>query len=130
MGLDNALGEDTGILGVEEQVDAGELNVLLGSVPISGELLRGRVVVADEDWAPVTTAVFVLTETLSWNGSEGAIELGSVADPLFGESTVVLSVVEGLEGEPVGGGDLRISVVDSLYFKNQSVSHFLMNYRY
>ena len=72
------------------------------------------VVRADQNRAPVATAIVVLAEALAWNGSEGTILLGAVGDPLLRQPAVVLRVIEGLEREPVSGRGLRISIVDSL----------------
>ena len=114
MGLDNSLGKYTRVLGVEEQVDTGQLDVLLGSIPVASELLKLLLVGVDENWAPIATTMVVFAEALAWNGAKGAISQLAVGDPLLGQSTVVLRVIEGLKGEPVGGSLNWVAVVNAL----------------
>ena len=114
MCLNDSLGKDTWVLGIEEQVDPGQLDILGRAIPYTAELLSLIVVRVDQNRAPVATAVVVLAEALAWNGSEGAILLGAVGYPLLRQPAVVLRVIEGLQLEPVGRRGLRISIVDSL----------------
>ena len=114
MGLNDTLSKDTWVLSIEEQVDAGELNVLVSTVPITSEPLRLLDVVMDEDWLPVATAVGVAIETFAWNGHKGAVRLVSIGDPLLRQAAIVLCVVEGLQREPVGVGLDWASVVNTL----------------
>ena len=114
MRLNNSLGKDTWVLGIEKQVDPRQLDVLGCAIPDTTELLSLIVVRVDQNRAPVATAVVVLAEALAWNGSKGTILLGAVGDPLLRQSAVVLRVIEGLKREPVGGRGLRISIIDSL----------------
>ena len=72
--LSDSLGEDAWVLGVEEQVDPGELDVLLLTfdlrVPVAGVDLALLIIAVDEDCAPVANSFRVLVETLSWNWEE------------------------------------------------------------
>ena len=74
MSLSDSLGEDAWVLGVEEQVDPGELDVLLLTfdlrVPVAGVDLALLIIAVDEDCAPVANSFRVLVETLSWNWEE------------------------------------------------------------
>lgn len=96
VGLDNALGEDTRVLSIEEKIDSGKLDVLHRSVPMSTELFSLLVIGANEHLAPVSAARVVLAETLAWDGDHCAIRVPSVGDPLLGQPAVVLGVVERL----------------------------------
>ena len=115
MGLDDSLGEDTGVLSVEEQVDAGELNVLRCAVPVAAKLASVLVVGVDEDGAPVATPVFIFAEALAGNGLERTIRLGPKTDPLLRQSAVVFGIIERFQREPISGGWLWVSVIDSLF---------------
>ena len=114
MSLNDSLGEDSGVLSIEEQVDSGQLNVLLGAVPVAHELLALAIVGANEDFAPVAGTALMLAQALARDGRESAVRLVAVGDPLLWQPAVVLRVVEGLQREPVGGGWLRVGVVDAL----------------
>ena len=97
MRLDDSLGKDSWVLGIEEQVDPGQLDILGRAIPDTAELLSLTVVRADQNRAPEATAVVVLAEALAWNGSEGTILLGAVGDPLLRQPAVVLRVIERLK---------------------------------
>ena len=115
VGLNNTLGKDARILGVEKQVDASELDVFSRAIPVAAELFALLVVSVDEDSTPVATAILILAEALARDGLHGAIEAPTVLNPLLRQSAVVLSVVEGLKGEPLSRRGLRVTIVDSLY---------------
>lgn len=97
MSLNNPLGKDSGVLSIEEQVDSSQLDVLLSTVPVTDEFLCRNFIRANEDWAPETAAIFIFAETFTWNRLEGSICVGTIRDPLFWQSAVVLGVVKGLK---------------------------------
>ena len=127
MGLDDSLGEDTRVLSVEEQVDAGELNVLRCAVPVAAKLASVLVVGVDEDRAPVATPVLVLAEALAGNGRERTVWLGPKADPLLRQSAVVFGIIERFQREPISGGWLWVPVIDSLFWTKKEL--LLVNLR-
>jgi hypothetical protein len=114
MGLDHSLGKDTRVFSVEEQIDTGQLDVLLGSIPVASELLELLLIGVDENWAPISAAIVIFAEALARNRAECAISLLAVGDPLFGQSAVVLRVIKGLKGEPVGGSLNWVAVINAL----------------
>lgn len=115
VGLGDTLGKDPGVLRVEEEVDSGQLNVLVAAiVPVAGENLALIIIGLNEDGFPRAGAIVVFLKTPSWNRTERAIGLLPVGDPLAGLSAVILGVVEGLKREPVGGGLHWVAVVDTL----------------
>ena len=56
-------------------------------------------------------------ETLAGNGSEISVLVVAEGDPLLGQAAVVLRVVEGLQGQPVGWVVGRVLVIDALLTK-------------
>ena len=74
MGLSNTLGKDTWILSIHEEVDAGELGVLLvGTIPVTGKDLTLNIVRVNQNWSPLSTTVLVLEETFAGYGREVAL---------------------------------------------------------
>ena len=53
-------------------------------------------------------------ETFSWNWVERAILLLAIGNPLSWLSTVILSIVEWLEGKPIGWSRFWISIINAL----------------
>jgi hypothetical protein len=83
VGLSDSLSEDTGIFGVEEEVDPGELGVLVETIPVAGVDFALHVIRVDEDWLPFTAAIFIFEKTLSGDGSEVAVHVVAEGDPLL-----------------------------------------------
>jgi hypothetical protein len=117
VGLGHALGENPRVLRVEEQVDPGQLTVLVLAVPVAGVDFALSIVRMDKDVFPLGGAVLVTVETLAGNGSEIAVLVVAEGDPLLGQAAVILRVVEGLQGQPVGWVVGRVLVIDALYYK-------------
>ena len=116
--MNDTLSENTGILSIEQQVDACKLDILSSAIPVAAEPLSILIVCVDEDRAPVAATLLVLAQTLAGNGPHGAILSLAVLDPLLRQSAVVLCVVEGLEGEPVSRRSHRVAIVNTLYKLN------------
>jgi len=114
VGLGYSLGEDTGILGVEEKVNPGELGVLIETVPVASVELTLSVVGVDEHGHPLTAAIFIFKEAFTRNGGKVAFSVVAEKNPLFRQTAIVLSIIEGLEGEPVRGVGGRVTVIDAL----------------
>lgn len=76
--LGDSLSEDSWVLRVEEQVDPGELGVLLETVPVASVDLALTVVRVYEDWLPFAAAIFILKEAFA--GDRRKVALGIVAE--------------------------------------------------
>jgi len=72
--LGDSLSEDSWVLRVEEQVDPGELGVLLETVPVASVDLALTVVRVYEDWLPFAAAIFILKEAFA--GDRRKVALG------------------------------------------------------
>ena len=76
--LGDSLSEDSWVLRIEEQVDPGELGVLLETVPVASVDLALTVVGVYEDWLPFAAAIFILEEAFAGNWRK--VALGVVAE--------------------------------------------------
>lgn len=85
VGLGYTLGEDTGVLTVEEEVDSGKFGILslLLRVPIPRVNFARAVVALNNDGAPVAGTVRVLAETLTRDWVEISLMIVTKRDPLF-----------------------------------------------
>ena len=117
MGLSNSLREDTWIFRVKEKVDSCQLNVFMiftfCNIPIACIDLAFVIIGMNKDCAPMSNAIDHV-ETFSWNWVERAILLLAIGNPLSWLSTVILSIVEWLEGKPIGWSRFWISIINAL----------------
>lgn len=85
VGLSDTLGEDTGVLTVEKEVDPGKFGVLslLFRVPVARVNFALAVVTLNNDGAPVAGAVRVLAEALTRDWVEISLKIETKRDPLL-----------------------------------------------
>ena len=101
--LSHSLSKNSRILSAEQEVDSCQLNIFVGAiVPVTSIDGSFSVICVDKDVFPGSSAVLRLPQTLAWDWVEGSIRLLAVANPLRWLPTVVLGVVKGLKGEPLG----------------------------
>ena len=116
MSLSHTFRKDTGVLAVEQEVDARQLRVLVfgADVPVAGVALALLVVAVNQHRAPTAGTVFELAETLAGHWVEFTLRVVAEGDPLLRQTAVVLRVVERLQRKPVGRGRSRVFIVDVL----------------
>jgi hypothetical protein len=115
--LGHTLSEDSGILGVEEQINACKLAVLpMFIIPLACEDVSLSLVGGYKDWTPVAAARLIPPETFAGYRAESAcLRVNPVLYPFFGEAAIVLGIIERLKRKPVRLMQLRVFIVDSLF---------------
>lgn len=95
-----ALDELLGLLLVKNDEDTSKAGLQLGDFPDTLITLRFRQVLEESELAPIAELILVLPKTVCADTFHGD-HAGSVAtEPVLGQTSVIVHVVEGLKGQP------------------------------
>ena len=100
IGALEALDELFGLFLVKNDEDTSKTGLQLGDFPDTLVTLRFRQVLKKSELAPIAELILVLPKTVCTN-TLGGDHAGSVAaEPVLGQTSVIVHVIEGLKGQP------------------------------